>query len=90
MAKTSLSALVAAMAPKRGRVVHERGEEVDGEDERLLVVEPVDGGVVGRGEADEEVLGGRRDEAGEQLLAAGPPGTSPRTRPPAEAGQAAR
>ena len=50
------------------RVVDERREEVDGEDERALVVEPVDGGVVGRVEADEQILRLRRDEALEQLL----------------------
>ena len=50
------------------RVVDERREEVDREDERALVVEAIDGGVVRRVEADEEVFGLRRDEALEQLL----------------------
>ena len=68
IAKTSLSAFVAAIAAEEGRVVDERREEVEREDERALVVEPVDGGVVGRIEADEEVLRLRRDEALQQLL----------------------
>ncbi len=50
------------------RVVHHGREEVDGEDERALVVELVDRGVVGRAEPDEQVLGLRRDEAREQLV----------------------
>ena len=50
------------------RVVDERREEVDREDERALVVEPVDGRVVRRIEADEEVLRLRGDEALQQLL----------------------
>ena len=49
-------------AEERG-IVDERREEVDGEDERPLVVEPVDGGVVRRIEPDEEILRLRRDEA---------------------------
>jgi hypothetical protein len=36
-----------------GGVVHDRREEVEREDQRPLVVEPVDGGVVGRSEPDE-------------------------------------
>ena len=52
------------------RVVHDRREEVEREDQRPLVVEPVDGRVVGRREPDEQVLGLGRDEAGEQLLEA--------------------
>jgi hypothetical protein len=46
-----LSAFVAAIAP----VVDDRREEVEREDERALVVEPVHGGVVRRREADEQV-----------------------------------
>ena len=68
MAKTSLSAFVAAIAPKSRRIVDDRREEVDREDERALVVEPVDGRVVRRVEADEQVLRLGRDEAAQQLL----------------------
>ena len=68
IAKTSLSAFVAAIAPKSYGVVDERREEVDGEDERALVVEPVDGSVVGRVEPDEQVGRLRRDEAAQQRL----------------------
>ena len=50
------------------RVVDERREEVDREDEGALVVQPVDRGVVRRIEADEEVLRLRWDEALQQLL----------------------
>ena len=50
------------------RVVDDRREEVDREDERPLVVEPVDRGVVGRVEPDEQVLGLGRHEAAQQLL----------------------
>ena len=45
------------------RIVHDRWEEVDREDERALVVEPVDGSVVGRIEPDEQIGGLDRDEA---------------------------
>jgi hypothetical protein len=47
------------------RVVDDRREEVEREDERPLVVEPVDSRVVGRCEPDEEVLRFGRDEAGQ-------------------------
>ena len=50
------------------RVVDDRREEVDREDERALVVEPVDRGVVGRIEPHEQIRGLDRHEAGEQLL----------------------
>ncbi len=50
------------------RVVDDRREEVDGEDEGPLVVEPVHGGVVGRVEPDEQVGGFRRCERAEQAL----------------------
>ena len=53
---------------ERVRVVDDRREEVDREDERAVVVEPVDGGVVGGVEPDQEVSGVRRDEPGEELL----------------------
>ena len=52
------------------RVVDDRWEEVDGEDDRALVVEPVDGGVVGRVEPDQEVLSLAAREAREQGLEA--------------------
>ena len=71
MAKTSLSAFVAAIAPKSAGSSTMRREEVGREDERALVVELVDGGVVGRVEPDEEVLRRRRREAGEELLEPG-------------------
>ena len=51
-------------------IVDDRREEIECEDERPLVVEAVDGGIVRRGEPDEQVLGLGRDEAGEQLLQA--------------------
>jgi hypothetical protein len=51
-------------------VVDDGREEVEREDQCPLVVEPVDGRVVGRREADQQVLGLRRDEALEQLLEA--------------------
>ena len=54
--------------PVVGWVVDERREEVDGEDQRSLVVELVDRGVVGRREPDQQVLGLNRDESLEQLL----------------------
>ena len=50
------------------RVVDDRREEVDREDERALVVEPVDRCVVGRVEPDEQVLGLGGHEAAQQLL----------------------
>ena len=49
-------------------IVDERREEVDGEDERALVVEPVHGRVVGRVEPDEEIRRLGRHEPREQLL----------------------
>ncbi len=52
-------------------IVDERREEVEREDERPLVVEPVHGGVVCRREPHEEVLRVRRDEAAEELLEPG-------------------
>ena len=58
-------------APGRRRVVDERREEVEREDQRGAVVEAVDRGVVGRRKPDKQVLGLRRDEPGEQLLEAG-------------------
>ena len=39
-----------------GRVVDDRREEVEREDQRALVVEPIDGRVVGGREAHEQVL----------------------------------
>ena len=50
------------------RVVDDRWEEVDGEDEGAVVVEPVHGRIVGGIEADEQIGRVDRDEAGEQLL----------------------
>ena len=51
-----------------GRVVDDGREEVEREDERALVVEPVDRGVVGRREPDEQVLGLDGHEPLQQLL----------------------
>ena len=68
IAKTSFSAFVAAMRPKVAGSSTSGGKKSTREDERALVVEPVDRGVVGRVEADEQVLGLRRDEALQQLL----------------------
>ena len=53
---------------ERPRIVDERREEVDREDDRALVVEAVDRGVVGRVEPDEEILGVGGNEAGEERL----------------------
>src|SRR5919198_1253548 len=63
------------------------GEEVEREDQRALVVEPVDGRVVGGREPDQEVLLLHRHEAGEELLE--PCGRVLRCAPPArrEVGQ---
>ena len=52
------------------RVVDEGREEVDGEDERALVVEAIDRRVVRGVEADEQVFGLGGDEPGEQRLEA--------------------
>ena len=82
IAKTSLSAFAAAMAPKSRGIVDDGREEVDREDERALVVELVDGGVVRRAEPDEEVLRLRRHEARQQLLEPAGRRTSRRSRPP--------
>src|SRR5204863_6806486 len=48
----------------------DRREEVDREDERALVVELVDGRVVGRVEADEQILRLCRNEPAQKLLQA--------------------
>jgi len=53
------------------RVVDERREVVDREDERALVVELVDRGVIRRRESDQEILRLDRHEAGEQFLLPG-------------------
>ena len=52
------------------RIVDDRREEVDGEHDRPLVVEAVDGRVIGRVEADEELCRVDRNEACEQRLEA--------------------
>src|SRR5438105_6542925 len=54
-----------------GGVVDDGREEVEREDQRALVVEPVDRRVVGGREPDQEVLRLDRHEAGEQLLESG-------------------
>ena len=51
---------------ERAWVIDQGREEVDREDDRALVVEAVDGRVVSRVEADEEILRLRRDETGQQ------------------------
>ena len=81
IAKTSFSAFVAAIAPKRSSVVDERREEVDGEHDRALVVQPVDGRVVGGVEPDEQILRFRRVRARRAASRAEPPSTWPRSRP---------
>ena len=68
IAKTSFSAFDGRDRAERPRVVDERREEVDGEDDRPLVVEAVHRRVVGGVEPDEQVVALRRDEAGEQTL----------------------
>ena len=50
------------------RIVDERWEEVDREDDRALVVQAVDGCVVGGIEPDEQILGVGRNEPREQRL----------------------
>ncbi len=54
--------------PEGARVVDERGEEVDGEDDRALVVQPVDRRVVGGIEPDEQILRLRGNKPREQCL----------------------
>ena len=49
-------------------VVDHRWEEVDGEHERALVVEPVDGRIVGRVEPHQQIRGVGRSEGAEQRL----------------------
>jgi hypothetical protein len=56
--------------PEDGGIVDHGREEIGREDEGTLVVELVDGGVVRGRETHEEVLGGRRREAGKELLQA--------------------
>ena len=58
-------------APEERGVVDERREEVEREDERALVVELVDDGVVGGREPDEEVLGLGGHEAPQKLFEPG-------------------
>ena len=53
---------------ERARVVDQRRKEVDGEHDRALVVEPVDRGVVGGIEADEQILRVGGHESGEERL----------------------
>ena len=50
-------AFAAAISPNVARVVDERREEVERPDDREVVSQAVDGGVVGRVEADEELAG---------------------------------
>ena len=58
--------------PAEGRwIVDERREEVEREDDRPLVVELVDGRIIGRREPDQEVLRFDGDEAPQQLFEAG-------------------
>ena len=57
--------------PESPRIVDQRREEVDGEDDCALVVQAIDGRVVGRVEADEEILGVGGNQAGEDVLEAG-------------------
>ena len=71
IAKTSLRAFAAATAPNSAGSSTIGGKKSDGEDQRPLVVELVDRGVVGRGEPDEQILRRRRRESGQQLLQTG-------------------
>ena len=52
-------ALAAAMAPNVVRVVDERREEVERADDRQVVAQAVDGGIIGCVEADEQRIRGR-------------------------------
>jgi hypothetical protein len=52
-------------------IVDDRRKEVDREDERPVLVEQVDGGVVRRREADEQTLRLHRHESAQELLEAG-------------------
>ena len=70
IARTSLSAS-SRRSRRSPRVVDDGREEVDGEDDRPLVVEAIDGCVVCRVEPDEELCGVHRDEPCEQLLEPG-------------------
>ncbi len=54
-----------------GGVVDDRRKEVEREHEGALCVEPVDGGVIRRIEADEEIVAPSRSEARKQLLEPG-------------------
>ena len=60
-----------AAASTFARVVDERREEVEREDDRAVVVQPVHGRIVRWREADEQILRLRRDEAGEEPLEPG-------------------
>ena len=51
-----------------GRMVDERREEVGGRHDRDVVAHAVDGGVVERGEADEQRRVGRHREVGDEIL----------------------
>ena len=53
------SAFVAAIRPKSIRVIDDRREEVDGVDEREVVTQAVDAGVIGEIEPDQHVRIGR-------------------------------
>ena len=70
-------------APEGPGVVDDRREEVDGEDERRLIVEAVDGGVVGRVEPDEQVVRPRPGRSRRAAPRAARPSTSRRSRRPA-------
>ena len=68
IAKTSFKRVRRRDGAIVGRVVHDRREEVEGEDERALVVQPVDRRVVCGREPDEQVLGLDRDKPLQELL----------------------
>ena len=46
------------MRPKVSRVVHDRGDDVDSGDDRPILGNAIDGGVVARRKADEDVVTG--------------------------------
>jgi hypothetical protein len=69
--------------PERSRIVDERREEVDGEDDRPLIIEAIDGRVVGGIEADEQILRVGGDESARSVSSRA--AESLRPHPPARA-----
>ena len=71
IANTSLRAFVAAIVPKSRGSSTSGGKKSSVKTSAVLVVEPVDGGVVRRREPDEQILRLDGHEAGQQLLEPG-------------------